>query len=135
MKPRDRGFAEYIKKGHDTQQCRGPFVVWRLGRMIGRQRKAILALQHRDLWQVAGLFSQVAANRADDPRQLIGSVQLLVRNRALDLLAFAVAQGQQDTAVRTWLSGDVVLGKYRSELILDQAHVYQLRWLKLASME
>ena len=93
------------------------FHVLRLSRMIGRQGKAVLALQHRNLWQLAGLFGQITANGADDPGQLVSGVQLLVRDGTLDLFAFAVAQGQQDAAVWTWLGGDVVVGKYRSEFI------------------
>src|SRR3989344_2065397 len=111
MKPPDWACPEPMKKGRDAGWRRGPFLCV-LGRMVSRQGKAVLALQHGNLRQFAGLFGQVAANGADHPGELIGRVQLLVGDRALDLLAFAVAQGQQDTAVRAWLSGDVVLGEY-----------------------
>jgi len=44
--------------------------------VIRRQIKTVLALQHRDRWQLAGLCSQVAADGADYPFQLNRSVQL-----------------------------------------------------------
>src|SRR5471030_3340508 len=98
-----------------------------LRRMISRQRKSLLALQHRNLWQFAGLFSQIAADGADYPRQLITRMQLLIRNRALEDFTFVAAQGQQDATVRTSLGGHVEVGEQGSKFFLDQAHVYQLR--------
>lgn len=48
----------------------------RLPGVVGRQGKAMLALQHRNRRQFTGCAGQVAANRADHPGQLFCGVQL-----------------------------------------------------------
>ncbi|MNN84679.1 hypothetical protein D3C81_2018720 [compost metagenome] len=73
------------------------------------------------------MFGEVAANRTDDPRQLVAVVQLLVGNRTLEHSAFAAAQGQQDSTVRAGLGNDLVVGEQGRKFFLDQAHVVQLR--------
>jgi len=79
--------------------------------VVSRQRKPMLALQQRDLGQLTGLFGQVATDRADRPGQLIPRVQLRIGNRAFEQLAVAIAQGQQNAAVRAGLSGHFVVAR------------------------
>jgi len=82
----------------------------------------MLALQQRDLGQLTGLFGQVATDRADRPGQLIPRVQLRIGNRAFEQLAVAIAQGQQNAAVRAGLSGHFVVGKQGCKLFLNHVH-------------
>lgn len=96
-------------------------------RVIRRQGKTLLALQHGNLRQFTGLFSQVAANCTDRPRQLIAGMQLLISQCALEHFAVAAAQGQQNPAIGAWRSGDVEVGEQGGKFFLDQAHVFQLR--------